>query len=236
MILPDKNYVLFSLLISIVCVFPSRVGASKPSKSEIQNMFTVKSSDADYNSSMIGNGEIVTTVGPTGYHNGFCPVDEQVNRTIFWAGRRMSDARTAKIRNPRVPPEELIGATIPLVRFGRFRRNLRIDGIVTRDDSWTQTLNIDQGIIISELNHGDISEKTESLGLISSNYVELAERIPNYRLLTLPHAIQRSAGRGANFGWEVTETGEESAPYGHWVDEQFRHRIAFLLPVLPFDV
>jgi hypothetical protein len=61
------------------------------------------------------------------------------------------------------------------------------------------------------------------MGMISSNYQEIARRIPNYRLLTLPHAVIRSQGKGTFFGWEVTETGEESAPYGHWVDEQFRH-------------
>ncbi len=40
---------------------------------------------------------------------------------------------------------------------------------------------------------------------------------------TLPLAYYRGRGHGAYFGWEVTEDGEESAPYGHWVDEMFRH-------------
>jgi len=61
------------------------------------------------------------------------------------------------------------------------------------------------------------------LGLISSNYPELARKIPAYRLLTLEKAIERSAGNGAFFAWEATEKGEESAPYGHWVDERFIH-------------
>jgi hypothetical protein len=61
------------------------------------------------------------------------------------------------------------------------------------------------------------------IGLLSGNYGDLAERMPNYRLLTLPVALRRGAGRGAYYGWEVTEDGEESAPYGHWTDEQFRH-------------
>ena len=58
------------------------------------------------------------------------------------------------------------------------------------------------------------------MALVSSNYLELARRIPDYRLRTLPHAQWRSQGRGAHFSWEATETGEESAPYGHWVDER----------------
>ncbi|HUW10072.1 MAG TPA: hypothetical protein VM537_10105, partial [Anaerolineae bacterium] len=63
------------------------------------------------------------------------------------------------------------------------------------------------------------------LGLLSGNHRELAERMPNYRLHTLPVAIRRAAGQGAYYGWEVAEDGEECAPYGHWTDEQFRHGI-----------
>ncbi|MBD3288805.1 hypothetical protein GF337_08390 [candidate division KSB1 bacterium] len=407
---------------------------------EHQKLFTVSHTDSEYNSPFLGNGEVTTTVGPTGYHNGYCPEAEKVNRTIFWAGRRLSDARSADIRIPRVPPEELIGPTIPLVRFGRLLRSLKINGKETTDDNWTQRMDYNRGKVISTIEHGTVTEQTESLvcltknmlvfhttftnssqkshqlefelayqfgdaegrlatgtrlhirrphpddlgfgnvegtrsleqdlakrpphlreslsvqyeiekhlgevhigrypmgiirdtetggvfthsielqqgestelwfwlvlgdrlkyghfpeyeqvlafieeheqewqnfwaastieisnpelealrksclytlrcnaspwtvppgylsthwegrtfhdefypfmGLISSNHADLAEHIPNYRLLTLPHARLRSAGRGTNFGWEVTETGEESAPYGHWVDEQFRH-------------
>jgi len=402
--------------------------------------FSVSSEDKEYNSPMIGNGEVVTTVGPTGYQNGFCPDEEHVNRTIFWAGRRLKDARNANIRIPRVPSEEFIGPTIPLIRFGRLLRSLKIDGKLTDDKVWEQTMDFDKGRVLSTLEHGQILEKTVSMvcltynmlvfhttlenqgaakkqleftltfdfgdadgdratgtrllirrphpddlgfgniegtrsletdlehrppnlleslsvryeienhlgevhvgrypigkikdtdsggifthqielgdgesselwfwmilsdrlkythfpefervfslvkehekawadfwntskikignpklealrksclytlrcnsspwtlppgylsthwegrtfhdefypfmGLISSNYVDLAEKIPNSRLLTLPLAKYRSGGQGARFGWEVTETGEESAPYGHWVDEQFRH-------------
>ena len=403
-------------------------------------MVTVRSTDPAYSSPMIGNGEITTTIGPTGYHNGFCPPDELVNRTIFWAGRRLRDARGANIRIPRVPPEELIGPTRPLIRFGRLSRTLTVDGVVTADADWVQSVDPDGAVVISTLNHGTIREQTRSLvcltanllvfhtrlenqgnrsaqltftldyefgdaegvrspdtwlhirrappddleighvegtrslepdletrpphvgeslsiqfavkdqlgevhigrypvgvirdteyggrftheielepgestdlwfwvaisdrlkymhfpdfervtallagherawtefwntsrvefgdpemegllksclytmrcnaspwyvppgylsthwegrtfhddfypfmGLLSGNYRDLAERMPNHRLLTLPHALQRGAGRGAYYAWEFTETGEESAPYGHWTDEQFRH-------------
>jgi len=403
-------------------------------------MFTVTSKDPWYNSALMGNGEIVTVVGPMGYHNGLCNDEEQVNRTIFWAGRRLKDARTAKIRIPRVPVEELIGPTIPLLRMGRILRSLEIDGKPAEDDDWQQTMDFDHGQVISQVHHKDLQEITESqvclnynllvfhtrfintgerakqlvftleyqfgdaegllpektrlhirrphpddlefgnvegirslesdldhrqpheletlsvqyeveghigevhwgrspvgiikqtsqggvfvhqimlqpaehidlwfwatvsdrnkythflpfsgvqkqwslhrqgwadfwrtskvqladeslnairkaslytmrcnsspwtcpagylsthwegrtfhdefypfMAWISSNYPDLAIKIPNYRLLTLPAAVLRACGNGANFGWEVTETGEESAPYGHWVDEQFRH-------------
>jgi hypothetical protein len=408
---------------------------------EIESLpFMVRSTDTTYNSPIAGNGEVVTTLGPSGYHNGFCPSEEVVNRTIFWAGRRLRDARGGNIRIPRVPPEELIGPTRPLIRFGRLIRTLTIDGLETTDDNWEQTLDCDNGVVISTLNHGPMREQTRSLvclsanvlvfhtrlenqggrpahleftleyefgdaeghrspdtrlyirrphpddlifgnvegqrtkdtdlqtrpphlfeslsvqydvndqlgevhigryplgvirgtqaggrfthqieleagatselwfwvvlsdrlkythfpdfeqvtelvaaherawadfwntnrvefggpelealrksclytircnaspwsippgylsthwegrtfhdefypfmALISGNHRELAERIPNYRLLTLPVAVRRGAGKGAHYAWEATEDGEESAPYGHWVDEQFRH-------------
>lgn len=403
-------------------------------------MFTVSNKDPMYNSAMIGNGEIVTTVGPAGYHNGYCLDEEQANRTIFWAGRRLKDARGVKTSFPRVPPEELLGPTIPLVRFGRFSRQLSLNGSLTTDDSWQQRMDYDRGMVISTLDHGSFREVTQSfvcltsnilvfhtrlenraneevtahfqvdyeftdgfgfqspgtrlnirrpyptdlefgnveglrskdgggderpphvqenlkvmyevqehlgevhigrypisrvvdteaggtfffdidlkaddkqdiwvwaivsdrlknthfpdydrvvelveshekawmaywdrcriefgepelegiykaalytlrcnaspwsnppgylsthwegrifhdefypfIGLISANHLELARRIPKSRLLTLPHAVLRSAGRGAYYGWEVTEDGRESAPYGHWTDERFIH-------------
>jgi hypothetical protein len=401
-----------------------------------------RSSDTapEYNSAMVGNGEVVTMIGPTGFHNGYCPPEERVNRTIFWAGRRLSDARGAEIGIPRVPPEELIGPTIPLVRFGRLHRRLYLDGQASTDHDWEQSFDPEKGRFVSCLGHGLIRERTETLvcltqnllvfrtvlentgqsraqlrfvveylfgdadgkmargtrlhirrphpddlgfgnvegtrsraedpdrrpphlreslsvqyeiekhlgevrigrhpngqirqtdaggeltfqvelapgaaetlwvwaalsdrfryfhfpefeemaglveeherawrefweasvlelgdkelesirrsclytmrcysspwtlppgylsthwegrtfhdefypflGLISSGYTELAWKIPNYRLQTLPLALERGGGKGAYFGWEVTESGEESAPYGHWTDEQFRH-------------
>jgi hypothetical protein len=408
--------------------------------SQTEALFTVSNRDGEYNSPMIGNGEIVTTLGPTGFHNGYCPAEETANRTLFWAGRRLYDSRSARIRIPRVPLEELIGPTIPLVRFGRLSRTVTIDGMLTKDDVWQQTLDYDRGCVISIMDHGAVQETTESMvcltanvlifktclhnlsaqphqvvfqldyefgdsegllpdgarlhirrphpddlgfgnvdgarstdsnlaqrpphvleslsvqyeiekhlgeihigrfpngviqdtekggrclhnvtlaangsedlwlwvtlsdrmkythfptfekiqnlltvhykawydfwqigridihdpvlngirqsclytlrcnaspwtippgylsttwegrtfhdefypfmALISTGHTELAKRIPNYRLSTLPHALARGHGNGAYYGWEVTETGEESAPYGHWTDEQFRH-------------
>lgn len=418
--------------------------ASQPdlqaAQNELTDLFTVRSTDGEYNSALIGNGEVVTMIGPTGYHSGLTPEDEYENRTFFWAGRRLADARTADVKIPRVPPEELIGATIPLIRLGRIDRTLTIDGEATADDSWAQRFDPNRGMIVSTLEHGDITERTESfvtlnynmavfhttlqntsrkshqvgfvvdyvfgdsdgeraegtrlhirrpyptdlgfgnvegvrsldqdlatrppdveeslivqyeiedhlgevhlgrypvskvqdtdfggrftsdlelegrdskeiwvwmtfsdrrtythylkfdgvqeeiqnhlrgweefwgqsnvtmgnpkldaiykaamytmrcnaspwtippgylsthwegrifhdeyypfMAMISSNHAEIAYNIPNHRLSNVPVAEQRSAGHGTHFGWEVTETGEESAPYGHWVDEQFPH-------------
>jgi hypothetical protein len=142
-------------------------------------MLTVRSTDSLYNSPLIGNGEIVTVVGPTGYHTGFCPEEEAVNRTFFWAGRRLKDARNANVKIPRVWREELIGPTRPLVRFGRLDRTLVIDGVATVDDDWEQTLDYDHGVVVSALSHGFIHEQTRSLVCLTANVAVFHTRLEN---------------------------------------------------------
>jgi hypothetical protein len=58
-------------------------------------------------------------------------------------------------------------------------------------------------------------------GLLSSNYPELAQRIPYFRLASLPQARMRARGRGALYPWSSTEQGEERDPHGHWLTERF---------------
>ena len=179
-----KNLLL--IVLSVFVIFSNNpLTANQRDASEVGeksqvDMLTVLSTDGQYNSALIGNGEVVTTVGPTGYHNGFCPSGEHVNRTIFWAGRRMSDARTAKIRIPRVPPEELIGATIPLVRYGRFLRTLKIEGVETKDENWEQTADYDHGVVISTLKHGPIIEQTKSMVCLNYNMIVFHTRLENH--------------------------------------------------------
>lgn len=142
-------------------------------------MFTVTSQDRFYNSPFIANGEVATNLGPTGYHTGLCPEEEKVNRTIFWAGRRFKDARGGNIKIPRVAPEELFGATVPLIRFGRLDRTLTIDGAATKDDRWQQTMDYDQALVISTLDHGDILETTETLSCANFNMLVFKTRLEN---------------------------------------------------------
>src|SRR5262249_50366474 len=59
------------------------------------------------------------------------------------------------------------------------------------------------------------------LGLLSSNHAELAERIPYFRLATLPKAIERARARGALYPWSSTEFGDERDPNGLWLTERF---------------
>ena len=63
-------------------------------------MLTVHSADSLYNSPLIGNGKIVTMVGPMGYHSGFCSEEEAVNRTFFWTGNRRWATTTARWFRP----------------------------------------------------------------------------------------------------------------------------------------
>jgi hypothetical protein len=124
-------------------------------------LYTVKSTDLVYVSPLIGNGEIVTTLGPTGYHNGRGLEAEMANRTLFWAGRRLNTP------------------THPLVRFGRLTRTLTIDGVTTDDSIWQQRLEYDQACVISELAHGPVHEQTESRVCLTGNVVVFQTRLEN---------------------------------------------------------
>jgi hypothetical protein len=59
------------------------------------------------------------------------------------------------------------------------------------------------------------------MGLISAGHVNLAKKVPYYRLNTLDKAIERSQYRGAKYAWESFENGEDGSPYGHYLDEHF---------------
>lgn len=124
-------------------------------------MFLVTNATPNYTSPLIGNGEITTTLGPTGYHNGTCPEREAVNRTIFWAGRRLNTPTHA------------------LVRFGQLARRLSINNELTQDDDWEQRVDYDQGRIVSRLNHGDIVEETCSQVCYTANVLVFQTTLEN---------------------------------------------------------
>lgn len=139
-------------------------------KVQTKNKWNLASSmDESYNWPMIGNGELQTIVGPNGYHNGEVLEVESVNRTIFWAGRRHRDARTAETWIPRFDKDIPIGSTQPLVRFGRIVRQLKIDGVEAKDDNWQQTMDFDNAIVKSALDHNNLREYTESMVLLGLN-------------------------------------------------------------------
>lgn len=141
--------------------------------------FTASSKDESYNWPMIGNGNIQTIVGPNGFHNGEILEVESVNRTIFWAGRRHDDARTAETWIPRFDKDIPIGSTRPLVRFGRVHRLLRINGVEAKDDNWVQTMDYDNAIVRSTLNHKGLREYTESMVLLDKNIIVFHTTLTN---------------------------------------------------------
>lgn len=144
-----------------------------------QELNTATSTDESYNWPMIGNGHIETIVGPNGYHNGKVLEVESVNRTIFWAGRRHKDARTAETWIPRFDKDIPIGPTQPLVRYGRLIRELKIDGVEAKDDNWNQTLDYDDGIVKSTVIHLSIKEYTESMILLNHNILVFHTTLTN---------------------------------------------------------
>ena len=147
---------------------------------EAQNKYnTANSKDESYNWPMIGNGSLQTIVGPNGYHNGQVLEVESVNRTIFWAGRRHTDARTAETWIPRFDKEIPIGSTQPLVRFGRMQRLLKVNGAEAKDDDWVQTMDYDNGIVKSTLNHNSLREFTESMVLLDKNILVFHTTLTN---------------------------------------------------------
>ena len=140
---------------------------------------TATSSDESYNWPMIGNGDLQTIVGPNGYHNGKVLEVESVNRTLFWAGRRHRDARTAETWIPRFDKDIPIGSTQPLVRFGRTIRHLKINGVEVKDDNWEQSMDYDRAIVKSTLDHISLREYTESMVLLNQNIIVFHTTLTN---------------------------------------------------------
>src|SRR5689334_9124566 len=125
-------------------------------------MFTVTNSDSDYIFPLIGNGEVVTMLGQTGYHKAGDANDFALsNQNLFWAGRRLNTPTRA------------------LVRFGQLTRTLTIDGATTHDQAWEQTMDYDHAALVTTLAHGSIAEQTKSRVCLTSNVVIFNTRLEN---------------------------------------------------------
>lgn len=66
------------------------------------------------------------------------------------------------------------------------------------------------------------------MGLLTSNHLDLARRVPEFRFQGLERAYTRASrygktifNGGARYPWETVETGEEAAPSGFWLDHIF---------------
>jgi len=125
-------------------------------------MFTVTNNDSAYIFPLIGNGEVVTMLGKTGYHTAGDANDSSlVNQKLFWAGRRMNTPTRA------------------LVRFGQLLRTLTINGAAASDENWEQTMDYDHAALVTTLTHGAIHEQTRSRVCLMANVVIFHTRLEN---------------------------------------------------------
>lgn len=107
---------------------------------------------------LMGNGELVTAFGPTGYHT------DQPNpamQVFCLAGRRLS------------------GALAPLVRYGQLKRTLAIDGHPMELGDYEQELIPGEGILISTCAHDSLSERTISFVCLDSNAAAFQTTLTN---------------------------------------------------------
>jgi hypothetical protein len=125
-------------------------------------MFTVTSNDPAYIFPLVGNGEIVSMLGQTGYHAAGDANDTSLaNQKLFWAGRRMNTPTRA------------------LMRFGQAIRTLTIEGVPTNDQTWEQTMDYDHAALLTTLTHGAIREHTRSRVCLTANVVVFHTRLEN---------------------------------------------------------
>jgi|GEM_PF-1979100 len=107
---------------------------------------------------LMGNGELVTAFGPTGYHTDQPNAAMQV---FCLAGRRLG------------------GATAPLVRFGQLKRTLIVDGRTVELGDYQQELHPDEGVLISTCTHDSLSEQTVSFVCLDSNSAAFRTTLTN---------------------------------------------------------
>lgn len=108
---------------------------------------------------LTGNGEFVTTFGPTGYHTDD-PIREM--QVFCLAGRRYLDHPQG-----------------PLVRFGRLKRKLIVNGKESESSDFEQEVVPSQGIIISHNPHELVDEDTLSFVRLDDNSAAFHTTIKN---------------------------------------------------------
>lgn len=129
-----------------------------PRQRMIERYFTTDQSCRFPRPVLMGNGELVTAFGPTGYHT-----DEPnpAMQVFCLAGRRLA------------------GPTAPLVRFGQLKRTLIIDGRSVELGNYEQELRPDEGVLISACAHDSLSERTTSFVCLDSNSAAFRTTLTN---------------------------------------------------------
>jgi len=107
---------------------------------------------------IVGNGELVTRVGPSGYHR-----DEgaSIDEALFWSGRRLD------------------GPYYPLVRFGKLMRSIAVYGASGHDGAWRQWIDYERGMVCCSVDHGLVTERTETLIASHTNVLLISTVLTN---------------------------------------------------------
>ncbi|MEP6754147.1 MAG: hypothetical protein ABJA67_01500 [Chthonomonadales bacterium] len=102
---------------------------------------------------LTGNGELCTTLSPTGYHVAPGQRDDIAHSTqrFVLAGRRRSNAQHT------------------LVDFGSIYRRLLINGKSVSPETWTQRIDFQAGVVISEWKYSGLKESTRSAVQLHDN-------------------------------------------------------------------
>lgn len=107
---------------------------------------------------LMGNGELVTAFGPTGYHT------QQPNpamQVFCLAGRRLA------------------GVLAPLVRYGQLKRTLVTDGEPVEPGAYEQELIPGEGILLSTCEHDSLSEQTVTFICLDTNSAAFRTTLTN---------------------------------------------------------
>jgi hypothetical protein len=112
---------------------------------------------------LVGNGELVTFLGRSGYHDregSGTPAGEMQEFVI--AGRRIG------------------GANHSLVPFGRLERRLRLNGKAGEPESWEQAIHTHVGEVRTRLLYEGVLESTRSLVFAHKNVFLVETRLTNH--------------------------------------------------------
>ncbi|MEM4407762.1 MAG: hypothetical protein QXI19_03365 [Candidatus Caldarchaeum sp.] len=152
---------------------------------------------------LIGNGELVTFLGRSGYHDTWGSVS---------AGSELQEFV--------MPGRRVGGANHPLIPFGRLERRLRLDGRAVEPQSWEQAIHTDVGEVRTRLLYEGVLESTRSLILGHKNVFVAETRIINHSgrevgvewELVYRFGI-REGRRVPGLSWKLARGGEQA-----WVD------------------
>ena len=114
-------------------------------------------------SALTGNGELCTTLGPTGFHTADLGEPDAAHATqrFVLAGRRLS------------------GPQHPLLNMGAITRDLYLDGVLAWAEHWEQFIDWQRGVVCSTLVHDHVREEAISCVALHCNQFLACVRLHN---------------------------------------------------------